>query len=249
MPLFFVLTQGQFGQTPMKTPEPPLTLGLEQGLAEFDTLDFKIKLVNASQTLAALEPKDGNGFDFTPADRLIARSKDGFYHLGDIKFRLKMEDGTWREFSTATTRKPIIALPTQTPDLAKADLSPTLPADCPIQVVRTWTVEKGRLTLHFEIINKTDKPIEIGELGIPMVFNNILTDRRLTESNERCSFSDPYTGMDAGYIQVTRLKGVGPAMVVVPEGKTPFEAYQLLREPSRPQQTAEGMFECRCLAF
>lgn len=42
---------------------------------------------------------------------------------------------------------------------------------------------------------------------------------------------------------MSRLKGTGPALVVVPEGKTPFEAYQLLREPMRPQQTAEGMFE------
>ncbi|HEX3101934.1 MAG TPA: DUF5695 domain-containing protein, partial [Pyrinomonadaceae bacterium] len=239
----FLFSLETFSQTPVKTPEIPSTLGLEQGLAEFDTPDFKIKLVNASQTLAALEPKGANGFDFTPADRLVPRSKDGFYHLGDITFRLKMDDGTWREFSTATARRPVTVLPVQAPDIAKADLSPTLPADCPVQVTRTWTVRAGRLALHFDIVNKTDKPIEIGELGIPMVFNNILTDRRLTESNEKCSFSDPYIGMDAGYIQVTRLKGVGPALVVVPDGKTPFEAYQLLREPSRPQQTAEGMFE------
>lgn len=230
-------------QTPVKTPELSSTLGLETGFDEFKTPDFKVKLVKASQTLAALEPNGANGFDFTPADRLVTRSKDGFYHLGDIKFRLKNDDGTWREFSTATARKPVIVLPAKAPDIARSDLSPTLPADCPVQVIRTWTIRSGRFILHFEIINKTDKPIEIGELGIPMVFNNILTDRRLTESNEKCSFSDPYIGMDAGYIQVSRLKGVGPALVVVPDGKTPFEAYQLLREPSRPQQTAEGMFE------
>ena len=231
------------GQVPVKTPEPPSTLGLERGTTEFDTPDFKIAIVNASGTLASLEPKGGNGFDFTPADRLVARSKDGYYHLGDIKFRLQMSDGAWREFSTAVSRKPVISLPVQAPDLAKTDLTPTLPADCPVQVIRTWTINNGKLALHFEIINKTNDPVEIGELGIPMVFNNILTDRRLTESNEKCSFSDPYIGMDAGYIQVTRLKGIGPALVVVPEGKTPFEAYQLLKEPTRPQQTAEGMFE------
>jgi hypothetical protein len=238
-----VLSLRMSSQTPTKPPEPPSTLGLERGFDEFNTPDFKVKLVRASQTLAALEPNGAGGFDFTPADRLAMRSKDGFYHLGDIKFRLKMDDGTWREFSTATTRKPVIVLSAQAPDIARSDLSPTLPSDCPVQVIRTWTILGGRLVLHFEIINRTDKPIEIGELGIPMVFNNILTDRRLTESNEKCSFSDPYIGMDAGYIQVTRLKGVGPALVVVPDGKTPFEAYQLLREPSRPQQTAEGMFE------
>ncbi len=247
--LFWILTVviglslSDFAQSPVKTPEAPSTLGLERGTKEFDTPDFKVRIVSDSGTIAALEPKGGGGFDFTPADRLTQRSKDGFYHLGDIKFRLKMADGAWREFSTATVRKPVIQLPAQSPDLAKADLSPTLPGDCPVQVIRVWTVRTGRLTLHFEIINKTEEPVEIGELGIPMVFNNILTDRRLTESNEKCTFSDPYTGLDAGYIQVTRLKGIGPALVVVPEAKTPFEAYQLLREPTRPQQTAEGMFE------
>jgi hypothetical protein len=43
-------------------------------------------------------------------------------------------------------------------------------------------------------------------------------------------------------LQVTRLKGHGPALVVVPENKTPFEAWQLLNEPTRPAQTFEGTF-------
>lgn len=235
-------TVGSLAQTPTRTPEAPSTLGLEQGVKEYDTPDFIVRIVNASGTLSALEPKGQSGFDFTPADSLTPRSKDGFYHLGDIKFRLKIGD-TWREFSTATTRKPVTSLPAQSPDIARHDLTPTLPADCPVQVIRTWTLRDGRLVLNFELVNKTDKQIEIGQLGIPMVFNNIITGRRLPEAHEKNSFSDPYIGLDAGYIQVTRLKGNGPALVVVPEGKTPFEAYQLLREPTRPQQTSEGMFE------
>lgn len=231
------------GQTPSPTPTPPPTLGLESGVSEFDTPDFRIKLVKASQTLVALEPKGASGFDFTPADRVSTRARDGFYHFGDIRFTLKMADGSWREFSTATARKPVLALTVQSPDLAKADLSPSLPTDCPIQVIRVWTIENARLALHFDLINKTDKPIEIGHLGIPMIFNNIITGRKLPEAHEKNSFSDPYIGLDAGYIQVTRLKGNGPALVIVPAGKTPFEAYQLLREPVRPQQTSEGMFE------
>jgi len=95
----------------------------------------------------------------------------------------------------------------------------------------------------FEVTNKTDHPIEIGHLGIPLIFNNIITGRKLPEAHEKNSFSDPYIGIDAGYVQVTRLKGTGPSLVVIPEGKTPFEAYQPLAEPTRPQQTAEGMFE------
>ena len=75
-----------FGQVPSKSPTGQPTLGLEQGLAEFDMADFSVKLVKASQTLAALEPKSAAGFDFTPADRLNVRAANGFYHRGDIIF-------------------------------------------------------------------------------------------------------------------------------------------------------------------
>ena len=81
-------------QTAATTPKPPATLGLESGFASFGTADFSIKLVNASQTLAALEPRSAAGFDFTPADRLNDRASDGFYQFGDINFRIR--DREWR---------------------------------------------------------------------------------------------------------------------------------------------------------
>src|SRR5215510_12131635 len=74
----------------------PATLGLEQGTLSFDTPDFILKLVKASQTVAALEPKGANGFDFTPADRLESRAGDRFSSIGDIDFRArKGNSGVW----------------------------------------------------------------------------------------------------------------------------------------------------------
>src|SRR5689334_15003621 len=72
-----------------RLPAAPPTLGLEVGTLDFDTPDFKLKLVKASQTVAALEPKGADGFDFTPADRLQARAANGFNHLGDITLRYR----------------------------------------------------------------------------------------------------------------------------------------------------------------
>jgi hypothetical protein len=221
----------------------PDTLQRDQGTTEIDTPDFRLTLVKAYQTVAALRIKNGDDFDFTPADRLEKRSGDGFYHLGDLTLRVRSAStGFWQEYSTAKMRKPVIPLPTKEGLLASADLSPTLPADCPLQISRSWSVQRGRLTLRFELKNKTTQTLEIGALGIPMVFNNIITDRNLEQAHAVCSFSDPYIGQDAGYLQVTRLSGQGPALIVVPEGKTPFEAYRLLDEPMRPSQTFEGMF-------
>jgi Family of unknown function (DUF5695) len=229
-------------QQPSPTPLPP-TLGLEQGYLEFDTPDFKVKLVKASQTIAALQPKGADGFDFTPADRLERRAANGYHHLGDLTLRLRTgSSGPWQKYDTAEARKPVQALPAPAGVLAVSDLAATLPADIPVQITRSWLLENGRLVLRFDITNKSATPVEIGGMGVPMIFNNILTGRNLKEAHEKCSFFDPYIGQDAGYLQVTRLSGLGPALVVVPEGHTPFEAYQLLNEPTRSNQTFEGAF-------
>src|ERR1051325_10414061 len=91
-------TQNNRQQSPAPTPTP--TLGLDQGYLEFDTPDFKLKLVKASQTIAALQPKGAEGFDFTPADRLERRAGDGFYHLGDLTLRLRAKSaGSWQDYS------------------------------------------------------------------------------------------------------------------------------------------------------
>jgi hypothetical protein len=151
--------------------------------------------------------------------------------------------GEWRDFSSAAKRRPVTSLPVSRNALAAADLTPTLGEECPLKVIRTWKVDRGRLVLLFEFRNPGASPVEIGALGLAMSFNNILTDRSLKEAHEVCSFADPYIGQDAGYLQVTRLNGAGPALVVAPVGHTPFEAYRLLNEPMRPNQTFEGTME------
>ncbi|MGD8328537.1 MAG: DUF5695 domain-containing protein [Acidobacteriota bacterium] len=235
------------------------TLALDEGFVSLDTPDFDLELVRASQTVAALRPKGADGFDFTPSDWLERRAGDGFFHLGDIDLRLRSGEGQWRDYSSAAERQPVSALAPDddalSPDndgmvddrvtvLAGADLAATLPADIPLRVVRTWEVVDGELALRFALTNTTGAPVEIGSLGIPLIFNNILQGRSLEEAHAVASFHDPYIGNDAGYLQVTRLTGHGPALVVVPYGETPFEAYNpLLSDPTRRGVTFEGFYE------
>src|SRR5262245_27863980 len=101
------------------------------------------------------------------------RQADRFYHLGDLTFRVR-EAGTdaYKAYSTAAARMPVKALAVSSTALASADLAATLGEDCPLQVTRTWAVEGGKLVLKFDLKNKSDKPVEIGALGIPLIFNN-----------------------------------------------------------------------------
>ncbi len=237
---------GQQGPPRGRNPADTLpTLGLEQGTLTLEAPAFTLELVRASQTVAGLKPKGGAGFDFTPSDWLGRRAANGFFHLGDLTLRLRRSSsGPWQSFSTAAARRPVQALAVSPPALAGADLGPTLPSDLPLRVRRYWEVRDGELALRFELHNPGEEAVEIGGLGIPLVFNNILQDRSLDEAHAVSSFSDPYIGGDAGYLQVIRLDGHGPSLVVTPLGHTPFEAYNpLLSDPTRRGVTFEGFHE------
>ncbi len=225
-----------------QTPSP--TLGLEHGTTEFGTSDFTLRLANDAGVAVGLLPKGGSGFDFLPSDRLSARASDGFVHLGDLTFRARAVGSTeWISASTAAHRRPVLPIRAESPTLAAEDLADDLPENSPLRVVRRWTVQGGHLALLFDVTNPGTAPVEIGALGIPMPFNNIITGRSLKEAHAKCSFTDPYIGEDAGYLRVTQLTGSGPTMVVTPVGRTPLEAWPLVREPMRPAQTFEGMME------
>ncbi|SER26812.1 DUF5695 domain-containing protein [Pedobacter rhizosphaerae] len=235
-----------YAQSPwVRLAQKPSTLGLEGGYLSLDAGAFNLKLIKSSQTVAGLQPKSVKDFDFVPSDSLKVRSSDGLYHLGDINIRLRQEgNGNWTSYSTAAKRMPVKAIPAKGKVLAAADLSPTLPTGIPLQVNRSWEMVNGKLVLKFELKNKTSKNVEIGALGIPMIFDNILEGRTLEQTHAKNVFYDPYIGKDAGYLQVTRLSGHAPSLIVVPVGKTPFEAYNPLNDDRTPRGIAfEGFYE------
>ena len=82
-------------------------------------------------------------------------------------------------------------LPASGAVLAAADLSPTLPADLPLTITREWRVENGALVLRFVLANRSAEPVEVGSLGIPMVFNNVLSDRSLDQAHAAASSTTP----------------------------------------------------------
>ncbi|HWD40673.1 MAG TPA: DUF5695 domain-containing protein [Fimbriimonas sp.] len=219
----------------------PSTLG--EGVQFLDTAEYHLELSKYAGVGLRLEPREGHKFDFLPSDRLTVRAGNRFVHLGDLMFQTRRQGSTdWTSYSTATDRHPVKML-SHGNDSVSYDLSGTLPSDCPLAVTRTWRVRGGHLQLLFDVRNPGTTAVEIGSLGIPMPFNNILTGRSLEEAHAKCSFVDPYIGEDAGYLRVTQLTGTGPTLLVTPVGATPLEAWQLIREPMRPNQTFEGSME------
>ncbi|MGS2761488.1 DUF5695 domain-containing protein [Sinomicrobium sp. M5D2P9] len=227
-----------------KITERPSVMELEKGHTTHSTGDFQLKLVKSSQTVAALSPVPVPGFDFTPGDRLRIRDKDSLFHLGDINLRVRLSGGAWKNYSTATKRSEVKPLTVSGDVLAAADLAGTLPRDIPLSVKRYYEAWEGSLVMRFEITNTSASDVEIGALGIPMIFNNILEGKSLDEAHAQNVFFDPYTGKDAGYLEVKRLHGNGPDLLVIPEENMPFEAYRPLLEDPTPQSIVfEGFHE------
>jgi hypothetical protein len=236
---------GTGGSTTVPT-TPPIggTCNAIGGNINFETAEFCVSLTKNSQTIAALKPKGVSNFDFTPADLVASRSGAGYFHLGDITLRVRSGGtGSWQNVTTSASRTAVTAQTASGSVLAAADLAPALPSGFPLSVTRSWVQEGGRLVMRFTLKNTSGSPVQIGALGIPMVFNNVIGDKTLDVAHAQCSFVDPYIGRDAGYVQVTRLNGQGPALVIMPDGKTPFEAYNpILNAPKTGSKDPVAVF-------
>ena len=221
------------------------SINLTQEVLKYKFPDFILELIQSSHTVAGLHPVSEPEFDFTPSELLPKRNKAGYYHLGDINFRVKTESANdWTSFSSAATRKSVKTVdPKNDSQLAVSDLSGIL-ENSPVQVLRYWEKKDGHLALRFEIKNTSSEAVEIGALGIPLIFNNDHDRKTLDEAHAENVFYDPYIGMDAGYLQVIRLKGSGPVLLVLPYGETPFEGWNpLLDDPTPRGITFEGFHE------
>ncbi|MGH6744358.1 DUF5695 domain-containing protein [Novosphingobium sp.] len=227
---------------------------------EMETATFDLALRADTQTLAHLSPKGDTAFDFVPAGREAERASDGYVHIGDIHIRLKTAGSEWQDYSSAHARQQITALPGGKDVLAAADITASMGTSgnggaMPLRVERRWVNEAGVLAMRFTLVNTSSAAIEIGGLGMPMVFDNIILDRDLDQAHAEASFVDPYIGRDAGYLQVTRLNGQGPALLVLPEKGTPLEAYRpiiearaarngdIFTDKSQRSQVSEGFYD------
>ncbi|KAF7525950.1 hypothetical protein PCG10_004458 [Penicillium crustosum] len=222
-------------------------LGLSNGYAFLSTANFDIKLVKDSQVLASLKPA-GESFDFLPFDDIVYRAANGQYHNGDISYRYRLSGSTrWIAGDSSKARKSLKSFKSDA--LAAADMTQTLPTS-PINILRKWIDIDGDLGLTYTLTNKGNQTLEIGSLGFPTEFNSIFSSRTADDMVAKCSLTDPYIGMDAGYLQVNPTSGTGASLIVTPllNTSTPLEAWRNLDEPSTEplyygSQTFEGFYE------
>lgn len=234
------LTISGYAQTPRGPRALPPGPMIDSRRVRLDSSGLSIELLKYSGTVARLNPKTDPTLDYTPGDRLKGRSADTYYHLGDLDLRIRAAGSTnWTDISTAFHRAPVAVTVSDATHFVN-DVTSSLPAGTPLKIVRTWSIESGDLILRFTLSNISSTPVELGGVGISMVFDNILNGRTLEQSYRTCSFYDPYIGEDAGYVQVIRLSGVGPVLLITPDGHTPFEEWKPILD-HRDRETGKGL--------
>ncbi|KAF2149092.1 hypothetical protein K461DRAFT_288427 [Myriangium duriaei CBS 260.36] len=220
------------------------------GQTSFDTSVFSAQFAAGSGVLESLTSKSAGGFDFSPSDYFQYRNGNGNYHTGDLGLRFRTgTSGSWTTVETAQNRQANTAV-TQKNGVYQSNLNAALPAAKGVlDVSRVWAQVSGDLTLSFTITNVASSSVQIGALGMPIEFNNIFYNRTAVDTTNKCVLVDPYIGLHAGYVQVTRLTGTGPNLILTPLGnETKFEGWRFLSEPTNgalpyQSQVFEGNYE------
>ena len=145
---------------------------------------FHTQAGRSSQTVAALSPRRRRVSISLPAifcpalaEWLLPPGRSG---PASSQGRYGSVDGLFHRVCAAAGHSPC---PSGSDRVAAADLAPALPPDIPLRIVRSWAVDGGALVLRFSLTNRSAGPVQIGALGIPMVFNNVLTNRSLDQAH------------------------------------------------------------------
>jgi hypothetical protein len=86
------------------------------------------------------------------------------------------------------------------------------------KLVETYALVEGGLRWSIELTNTGTQPLEIGDLGLPLPFNEYWAARDVIY--EARTIYHSFTGQNSSYITVGRPSGVGPFLLMVPDSTT-----------------------------
>lgn len=127
----------------------------------------------------------------------------------------------------------------------------------PFQVVRSWTTGQTdeSIKLSFNFTNTGTQAIQLGGVGFVQNYFNNWTQTTIDETYQRCVVVEPSINSDGGYVQVTRVNGASPSLLIAPatNSSTPLQQWRkvptgpqaptLYADPSQIGITYEGMYK------
>lgn len=191
----------------------------------------------------------GESVDLTPDDASFERDAPGWSRLGDLTLRWRCGQEPWRLARTADRQGAAAVLP-RGDAIAAVDATPLCADPGPLRITRSWREERGALVLVIEVNNGGKEPVELGGVGVAIVFNTVFNVPVHPPGGDHVTIHEarfyvhPAIAGDSGNVQVVRVNGRGPVLVIVPEQETPLEAWRPISEhPARRGVEFEGFHD------
>jgi hypothetical protein len=156
--------------------------------------------------------------------------------LGHVRIRYKMGENDWREFSTTDAGNRYQRLPDSRSQRALQQLSIVYNPQswikneyyADLELTERFRAEADALYWTIFIRNPTHKPIELGDIFLPLPFNTGKRwDKEITYTQRVVQHQ--YISGHGSFLYWMRPNGVGPFLVMVPVAKSP------LFEPTRSE--------------
>ncbi|MCC6805024.1 MAG: hypothetical protein IT319_19235 [Anaerolineae bacterium] len=146
--------------------------------------------------------------------------------IGSVEIKYRFPGGHWQEAKSVVsddTREVTSAQPGDLTVVYERDSTKTKGIRAFALREHYW-LDGDALDWEITLHNKTDQPLEIGDLGLPLLFNTNYVSDSLTTYTQRV-IRHSYIAGHGSFITVMRPNGVGPFLVMTPHAGTKLEYF------------------------
>jgi hypothetical protein len=151
--------------------------------------------------------------------------------LGELVLRYRVGSGLWQEISTGSPGMKSIGRSEKGTGVYRYAISQTVMfrGRVQIEVGHLLTLQGDSLSWLIRLRNMTDSTLEIGDLAVPLPFNNEYAGSG-PEIFEKRVIKHHYIGGPASFLYWMRPNGTGPYLVMTPKKGTALEYYDLVEQ-------------------
>jgi Family of unknown function (DUF5695) len=148
--------------------------------------------------------------------------------LGRLILRYRLGSGPWQEISTGSPGMKSLGRSEKGTGIYLYAISQTVmfKGRAQLEIGHLLTLQGDSLSWLIRLRNMADSTLEIGDLAIPLPFNNQYTGSG-TEIFEKRVIRHHYIGGPASFLYWMRPNGTGPYLVMTPKKGTGLEYYNL----------------------
>ena len=148
------------------------------------------------------------------------------HNLGDVLIAYRRDDREWIKTSTADLAE------TCKPIFSENSCVFTYTCKDDLEIKITYTLSGDVLQWSIQFSNRTDVPIEIGDIGLPFPFNTHYTWDKDTTLTKRVLRHSHVSG-NGSFMFWLRCNSVGPFLVMTPQKGTQLEYYDIIEPVER----------------